>query len=78
MQDIGGEVDKTGLAEEASTFNTQERADKLNQLIKVDQKGRLRDKTSTIEISGTKANKIAKKLGFTVLPKQKVNPLKTK
>ena len=73
------EIDIEGLKSEASEFNLKEKLDELNQLIKIDQEGRLKDgkNTSTIEISGTKANKSARKLGFIVTPKQP-SPKKSK
>ncbi|EKE13613.1 MAG: hypothetical protein ACD_12C00889G0007 [uncultured bacterium] len=77
MQD-NQEIDIEGLKKEAEAFNLKQELDKLNQLVKIDQKGTLknRKRTSTIDIPGTKANKDAKDLGFQVIPSSKATPLK--
>ena len=67
----GQEINVDELKREAEEFNKKLQLDKLNQLVKIDQKGTLknRKRTSTIDIPGTKANKDAKDLGFETVPK---------
>ncbi|MFA6080877.1 MAG: hypothetical protein WC741_00535 [Patescibacteria group bacterium] len=79
MQDEG-EIDIEGLKKEAEAFNQKLQLDKLNQLVKIDQKGSLggKKRKSTIDIPGTKANRAASDLGFEVLPPPKATPLKSK